>query len=662
MQSPPAAAGSNRSWSWWGAFALAGLLPLVDLGVVALVEPVPGLVAAVGLVLLVVPLHLWLVAHALRGVRAPGAGWCLAALAVLTLLAMALVQTTWSFLFSTLAVSFLLGLPARWSVLGLGAVLSLALADGAMSFDSDASSGVSLHVVLAIGFRAVCLVVVVRLVAQVDRLDGARARVAAHAVEHERASTALELTTSLGPALDRIGVRGSSLTTHRKSDALAAEVAGLAGDCRRALAGVRHIVACTRDHASRRALADAGRLLRGDAGTPAPAPARPVLRGPGESTRRALGLFVVVRLGLLAMLLFLASGVGTDARPPSWLFGAAVAVAALELPLALRTALAAPSAPPSRAGVLAASGVAATSLGAVYLLRDPSPFLLSLAFVTSAAVMVLPPRGRLAVAVGTLVLLGLLGQQGLPELPPSPRQLTFLLGYLLGYLPVVHLLAVGSLVASAHLVRTVIGLDRTRTEVVEDAVDSERRRFARDLHDTLVQRLSAIALTADLVQRLLVRDPAAATAELAGLVDLTDGLAEQALQAGQDRRGVTLADEARSAVLLLRAAGVRTDVRLQAAPHAPEVDALLGWALREAATNVVRHSVATRCSIVVSADREATAMVITNDGAGAVPAGPTTGNGLAGMDERVRVLSGSVSADLDGPGRFRLRVSVPVRT
>ena len=79
---------------------------------------------------------------------------------------------------------------------------------------------------------------------------------------------------------------------------------------------------------------------------------------------------------------------------------------------------------------------------------------------------------------------------------------------------------------------------------------------------------------------------------------------------------MTLAEEARTAVRLLRAAGVRTDVRLPAEAHAPEVDTLLGWALREAATNVVRHSAATRCSIVVSADRGTTDLVITNDGAG----------------------------------------------
>ncbi len=273
--------------------------------------------------------------------------------------------------------------------------------------------------------------------------------------------------------------------------------------------------------------------------------------------------------------------------------------------------------------------------------------------------MVLPPRRGLVAVLGTLLLLGGVGVQELRPAGPAPAQVVW---YVLGYLPAVHLLAVGSLVASAHLVRSVIGLGTTRAAVAGSAVDAEHRRFARDLHDTLVQRLSAVALTADLVQRLLPRDPAAAAAEVTALVGLADGLAQQALEVGQDRRVVTLAGEAETAVRLLRAAGVRTDLRVPAAAPAPQVDTVLGWAVREAATNVVRHSTATRCSIVVSADRDATALVVTNDGAGPPAPATAAGHGLAGLAERVRLLSGSVVAGPDGPGRFRLRVSVPART
>ena len=104
---------------------------------------------------------------------------------------------------------------------------------------------------------------------------------------------------------------------------------------------------------------------------------------------------------------------------------------------------------------------------------------------------------------------------------------------------------------------------------------------------------------------------------------------------------------------------MHADVSVGVPTLSPEADALLGWAVREAATNVVRHSTATRCAISVDHDAGQVELLVVNDGAGDRAAGLGDGSGLAGLTDRVRALPGSVSTDRDAD-TFRLRVLVPV--
>jgi two-component system sensor histidine kinase DesK len=103
----------------------------------------------------------------------------------------------------------------------------------------------------------------------------------------------------------------------------------------------------------------------------------------------------------------------------------------------------------------------------------------------------------------------------------------------------------------------------------------------------------------------------------------------------------------------------------------PQSDAILGWAVREGATNVLRHSGALRCTIGVSTRDDGVQLVIADDGSGAVDRDETengAGNGLRGLSERITAVGGSLQA---GPPRdaaespygasgFLLRVRVPV--
>lgn len=571
MRTPDGAAGGRRRPDH-GVLVLAALLPLVELGRIVLREPLPGLVAAVVLTLVALPVLLRLVAGALRGQRATRAGWSLAVLAALMGLGLVLVETTWGFLLGSFAVSVLLVLRWPWSLPAFVAVLVLVSVESSALCTDGVPASARLYLVLVVSSRALCLYVIVRLVAHLRVLDEARAGVARSAVEQRRARTALDLTRSLSPAMERVGRRAASLPRSLDGEGADEAVAALADEARQVMADVRRVVATTRDRTSQRAMADAGRLLRGDPVGTAPDQARPTAPGLTASTLGALLLAALVRVIVLGILLFVVVGVGIDVRLPSWCVAVAVAVAALEAVVALRTALAPPPARVRPAGVAAAASTAVLVVTTLVVLPDPGPFLVGLAYVSSAAVLVLPGRWRWAAVAGVLLVLGAAGLEEVGAALTTAGRVW----YLLVYLPTTHLFAVGALLASARLVVAVSGLETTRETPAESAVVAEDRRCARDLRDILVQRLSAVALTADLVQRLSVHDAAGAARELDGLRALAEGLAEEAWRVGQGERAVTLSEEVRTAAQLLGAAGTGTDIRVDTLPGSPAAESLLG--------------------------------------------------------------------------------------
>jgi two-component system sensor histidine kinase DesK len=91
------------------------------------------------------------------------------------------------------------------------------------------------------------------------------------------------------------------------------------------------------------------------------------------------------------------------------------------------------------------------------------------------------------------------------------------------------------------------------------------------------------------------------------------------------------------------------------------VDALLGWAVREGVTNVLRHSAARSARIRVLREPARVAVEIVDDGAGTRgPALPNGGSGLPGLRERAGLLGGALEAAPATPGGFRLAVWVPL--
>ena len=224
-----------------------------------------------------------------------------------------------------------------------------------------------------------------------------------------------------------------------------------------------------------------------------------------------------------------------------------------------------------------------------------------------------------------------------------------------------------TLTSLSALARANRELQAARHELAETAVAEERARIARDLHDTLGHSLSVIALKSELARRVLPDDPARAADEIADV----ERTAREALASVRETvsgyRQPTLAMELAGAREALRAAGIRGTVEPAPDGLPRDVDALLGWAVREGVTNVLRHSEARTASIRVVTDAGRHGVEIEDDGRGdddpadggseALDGGP--GTGLLGLRERASRLGGVVEAGALPDRGFRLRVTVP---
>jgi two-component system sensor histidine kinase DesK len=213
-----------------------------------------------------------------------------------------------------------------------------------------------------------------------------------------------------------------------------------------------------------------------------------------------------------------------------------------------------------------------------------------------------------------------------------------------------------ALYGSARLVRVLDELEATRAELAELAVGRERLRVSRDLHDLLGHSLSAVALKGDLARRLLHSDPPAARAEIASLTEVARDTLRGVRAVTRDEMALSLRTEIEGATALLSAAGIDARIDLNLSNPASPVENVLAWAVREAVTNVLRHSQASTCLITAGRRHGDAFLEVVNDGARA-PA--SAGSGLTGLAERAAALNGSVSAGPVSDGRFRLLVEIP---
>jgi two-component system sensor histidine kinase DesK len=202
-------------------------------------------------------------------------------------------------------------------------------------------------------------------------------------------------------------------------------------------------------------------------------------------------------------------------------------------------------------------------------------------------------------------------------------------------------------------------LHEAREELALLAVSEERLRIARDLHDLLGHSLSVIALKSELAGRLLERDPARAAREIEEIQTVTRTALGEVREAVQGYRRQGLADALEGARSALRAAGIESQLDEPPEELPADVEAVLAWAVREGATNVVRHSGAKRCSIRVRTEGSRAAVEVEDNGR-SEQAAAVGGSGLTGLAERAQGVHGTLEAGARPEGGFRLRLSVPL--
>ncbi|MEU2246021.1 histidine kinase [Streptomyces sp. NPDC019224] len=194
------------------------------------------------------------------------------------------------------------------------------------------------------------------------------------------------------------------------------------------------------------------------------------------------------------------------------------------------------------------------------------------------------------------------------------------------------------------------------------AVAEERLRFGRDMHDVLGRNLAVIALKSELAVELAQRGRPEAVDQMVEVQRIARASQQEVRDVVRGYREADLSTELAGAQGVLGAAGIECTVTGDSGEHVPApVQSALGWVVREAATNVLRHGDPRHCAIRVEATADTVVLQMENDGATAAAAtsdGP--GSGLAGLRERLGALDGTLEAGPVKGGLFRLTATIPL--
>jgi two-component system sensor histidine kinase DesK len=534
--------------------------------------------------------------------------------------------------------------PASWLVAAaLAAAEEVARAGvvGLPFAGTSAAAALAMWAVIAFALDALTLFGLARLADLVAAVHAARDELAEAAVTAERLRAAESLRAAVGCRLAAAAGRAAAaLRAAARNQELAREhLAETAAAARQALAEVREVATRYRKEAGPGA---------------APAWAEVAL-----ASRRARAVFVTVLCGLgiqyVSVVATNINGVpGGSFGAPVIGFAAANAVALVVLQLRHSW--------PSR-GARRPRGWRVTLGLQVLLTYAMVPVagwrpLVMCGFLAGSALLLIPaPLGRIAFAAvmaSVPALWAVRPSPGLtlPELLGAGTYIT-LLGVVFGLL----------VYGVTRLVWLAVQLEDLRGELARKAVKGERLRVARDTHDLLGLGLSAVAMKADLIGRLMDRGDARAGPEIAELARLcATARADMRLVTGE-ARDLPLDAELAAARDVLASAGI--DVRPSiSVDRLPDAAAVLVPVVREAVTNILKHSSASHCVLEMTADDKLLRLLISNDGsddaAGApLAAAGRTGSGLGNLAARVGAAGGRLGAGRNG-GQFSLVAEIPL--
>lgn len=221
---------------------------------------------------------------------------------------------------------------------------------------------------------------------------------------------------------------------------------------------------------------------------------------------------------------------------------------------------------------------------------------------------------------------------------------------------------------SVWLLNAVYELDAARETRARLAVAEERLRFGRDLHDVMGRNLAVIALKSELAVQLSRRGRPEAVDQMTEVQRIARESQREVRAVVRGYREADLRVELAGAQGVLTAAGIDCSVTGASTELPVAIQSALGWVVREATTNVLRHGDAKSCAVSLRAVADVVTLTVENDGApnteGPSPRSeggsePIGGSGLVGLRERLGEVDGVLRAGTSG-GRFRLTAEVPL--
>jgi len=304
----------------------------------------------------------------------------------------------------------------------------------------------------------------------------------------------------------------------------------------------------------------------------------------------------------------------------------------------------------------------------------PAPFIMVAAGVLVAAysAAVYSPMRRLALWSLPVVLIQLWVFNYFALVPGTNNLVAIPFG-----VPVAAVAALGGAEVRRRAVQTVVDHKRQREEMQQEAirraVEGERSRIARELHDVVTHNVSVMIVMAGAARKVLEKSPEQATEALlaveasgrAAMAELRQvmGLLTEDVQEQHKLAPEPGLDQLGALISRIRTTGVPIAYRVHGTPRPlpPGLDLTAYRVVQEALTNTVKHASGASVDILVEYRLADLALDITDSGG--VPgqtAAAGNGRGLIGLRERVAVHGGTVQAAPQPHGGYRVRVRIPL--
>jgi len=211
----------------------------------------------------------------------------------------------------------------------------------------------------------------------------------------------------------------------------------------------------------------------------------------------------------------------------------------------------------------------------------------------------------------------------------------------------------------SQYIRVANELEAANKKIQALVKQEERQRIARDLHDTLGQLLSMMALKSELAGKLIDRDPERAKREIADVHQTARAALKDVRHIVSSMKTTSWDDEIRSAREILDVAGIVCRYERTGLPRwSPLKESILSYILRELVHNIVKHSRAKTCSITIHHEPETIFLIVEDDGIGFSETS-SGGSGIIGMRERLAMVDGALVYEPTSRGT-RAVITVPV--